>query len=655
MATREGINLPNGRFVELAGIPPDVSQAELQDKLIRNGLATIEEFEAPEELNWLQRNMELPVGMGGALAGAGAGFLIGGPVGAVVGSVVGGATGSGAGSLISDELADEELDYAKAAEEALISAGFDIATLGLGKIIKPGYYAAKAAMGFTPKEVAEQVVKVAEVQSKNIPTAGSLESLRQSQQILQQATDPASLTKSQTGRASGAAVFAEKIADIGILSSGDMTENAIKVNKATQEALNAVTDKVGYSMGQSSEELGRSMYDIVEAGKNALQGVYGQGLTDLGKQVSRKTVSPALITNSLQKFIKKGDRKTFNKYDDDTLKYVDKLLSGPLDTQRMSAKALLDLDKKIAAEIRDFSNPKMTKVYNPQTATELGELTDILKTSFINTLKQVDPKIAKDYKALKNSYSVGRRGLLPELNKSFIVAATGEQYNSLGKMLNSGVKSSNARAMMNSIDEAYKQIAKSKKGVEDIAYATATDAKEAVKQSYLTTLIPNMKDPAFDINDYARLADKFSNPDQDAMLKVVAGKDYGRVKQLFNLMDEAAKKPEGNVGTLVLRGKEFGSLEGVAKAAQYTGMGAVAGGVGLVPGLLTAGAVFLGPKMLAAAASNPKAVNKLLAFEKMTFKDDKARDKAATLIVAEIMDGLNKERRAEIRNEERTQ
>ena len=244
MATREGINLPNGRFVELAGIPPDVSQAELQDKLIRNGLATIEEFEAPEELNWLQRNMELPVGMGGALAGAGAGFLIGGPVGAVVGSVVGGATGSGAGSLISDELADEELDYAKAAEEALISAGFDIATLGLGKIIKPGYYAAKAAMGFTPKEVAEQVVKVAEVQSKNIPTAGSLESLRQSQQILQQATDPASLTKSQTGRASGAAVFAEKIADIGILSSGDMTENAIKVNKATQEALNAVTDKV---------------------------------------------------------------------------------------------------------------------------------------------------------------------------------------------------------------------------------------------------------------------------------------------------------------------------------------------------------------------------------------------------------------------------
>jgi hypothetical protein len=33
-------------------------------------------------------------------------------------------------------------------------------------------------------------------------------------------------------------------------------------------------------------------------------------------------------------------------------------------------------------------------------------------------------------------------------------------------------------------------------------------------------------------------------------------------------------------------------------------------------------------------AANPKAVNKLLAFEKMTFKNDELREKAAALIVS---------------------
>ena len=660
MTAQEGINLPNGRFVELAGIPDNVSKAELQDKLIRNGLATIEEFEAPvnpEELSWIAKNMELPVGMGGAVGGAMLGAPLG-PVGMVVGGVIGGALGSGAGSLISDEFAGEELDYAEAAEEALISAGFDIATLGLGKFIKPGYFAAKAAMGFTPKEVAEGVVKLAETRGKaiaeTVPTAGSIDSLRQSQDILQQAADPASLTKFQTGQASALEVFSEKIADIGIASSGDMAVNAQKVNTAAQEALNEVANKVGYSLGQSSEELGQSMFQIIEAGKSSMQEVYGQGLKDLSAQVSRKNVNTSLIKKNLDKFVAKNARKSFNNLHKDTLKYVDSLLSGPLAVERMTARTLIDLDKKIADEIRSFSNPNMQGVYNPTAARELGELTNILKTSFVNTLKQADPKAAKKYESLKTAYNTGRQGLLPELNKGFVVGATKDNFNSLGKMLNSGVQTSNARAMLKSIDEAYNQIAKSKEGVQSIAYATAADAKEAVKQSYLTALIPNMADQAFDIKDYAKLADRFSKPDQDAMLKVVAGSDYSRIKSLFNLMDDASRKPDGNIGTLVLRGKEFQALGKLPQAVGLGATAAVAATTSSVVAPLVAGAVvFLGPKMLAAASSNPKAVNKLLAFEKMTFKSDKTRERAGALIVAEIMDGLTTEQQAEIRNEYR--
>jgi len=163
--TNDEYTLPSGLVVTIAGgVPEGVGKQELKEVLIRNGMASAEDFEAPEtpeELNWLQKNMELPVGLGGAATGAALGIPFG-PVGIATGALIGGAIGSGSGSLISNELAGEELDYAEAAEEALISAGFDILTLGLGRIFKPAYFAAKAKLGFTPKEVAEEAVKIAE-------------------------------------------------------------------------------------------------------------------------------------------------------------------------------------------------------------------------------------------------------------------------------------------------------------------------------------------------------------------------------------------------------------------------------------------------------------------------------------------------------------
>lgn len=655
--TYNNIELPNGRVVELEDIPSSLKQAELQDLLIRNGLATFEEFEvpvAPEELSWLEKNMELPVGLGGAVTGAAMGVPFG-PVGMLVGGVIGGALGSGGGSLISDELSGQELDFAKAGEEALISAGFDIATLGLGKILKPAYFATKAAMGYTTKEVAEDVVKIAKEQAAKVavPTAGSQQSLRQSQDILHQAADPATLSKYQTGQASPLAVFAEKIGDIGIASSGIMAENAVKVNVATQQALNEVVNRTRYGQNKGSEELGQSVFKILEAGKDSLQEVYGKGLADLSQQISRKTINTTGITKNLEKFIKKGDRKTFSVYADETRDYVDSLVSGALSTQKMTAKTLLDLDKKIAEDIRGFSNPNLTKVYNPKAAQELGELTAVLKESFINTLKQTDPKAAKDYKALKEAYSSGMKGMLPEINKGFVVGASKDNFNALGKMLNSGVNSSQARSMLASIDESYKQIGKGTKEVQSLPFATAAEARDAVKQSYLTALMPKINDEAFKINDYASLAARFTQPDQDAMLKTVAGKDYARVKQLFNLMSEASKKPDGNIGTLMIRGKEFQALGGVSQGvASGVGFGVTAMSGSAVP-LLVGSAVVLGPRFLAKASTNPKAVNKLLAFEKMTFKNDTAKEKAGALIIAEIMDGLTTEEQAEFRNEYR--
>ena len=643
--------LPSGLVVEIpGGIPENVGQEEVKEVLIRNGLATLEDFEAPEELNWLQRNMELPVGMGGAASGAmmGAPF---GPAGIFVGGLLGGALGSGAGSLISDELADEELDYAEAMNEALISAGFDIATLGLGRIFKPGYYAAKKALGFSPKEVAEEGVKIAEKISASAPKAGSRESLQATQKILQEATDPASLTVSQTGRATGFQRFKEKVGELGVISGAGSVDNAKKVNLAAKESIQEVMDSASSPVGASAEEMGQSILSVLTAGKQAMSDVYGQGLDKIRKDVSRQTVPTSIIRTKLNRFLNKGQRKTFSIYSDATNKYINDLLVGALDTKSMSARTLIDLDKKITQDIKAFSDVN-SGLYNDVAARELGSMVDILKTSFINTLKTVDPKVAKEYELLKNSYSEGMKTILPKVNKSFVQNANDAKFKSLGSLVTRGTSTDNVRALLKSVDESFAQVKKAG-GDTAGAFKNAAEAKQAIKSGYLQNLLPKVEAEEFTIKSYAQLADEFSKPDKDEMLKLVTGADYGRVKQLFNLMAEASARPEGNIGSLVLRGQEFQTLGTVPQVLQSMVIGGASAATGGVAGVLGGAGIILGPVFLEKASRNPKAINKLLAFEKTNFKNDTSRDKAVALIVAEVMDGLTTEEQAEIRNQYR--
>jgi len=156
--------LPNGRTVIMSGLPENVTEAQIREELLAQGEATIDEFNFPEtsaeaeDPNWLMQNLDLPAGIATSIAGAKMGAPFG-PAGIVVGGIAGGAIGTFGGSLLSDVVSEDELDFAKATEEALFSAGFDVATLGIGKYAKPGYFAAKEALGFTPKEVAADIIK----------------------------------------------------------------------------------------------------------------------------------------------------------------------------------------------------------------------------------------------------------------------------------------------------------------------------------------------------------------------------------------------------------------------------------------------------------------------------------------------------------------
>lgn len=648
----QDITLPNGKIIQ--GVPVGTSKDLIKQKAIAAGLATeadfgptpsvsaTEEGQLKEDLPWyvdvkdfLKENMEIPVGLGGSLAGAAAGIPFG-PVGMLVGGIAGGALGSGSGSLLSDYFQGEELDYAEAVQEAAISAGFDLATLGLGKALSPAFVAGRKALGFTAQETAEDIIKLAQQGAE----AGSQQSLQASQQILTEGG--ATLLPYQTGSASGFDVFKQRLGEVGILSSNIMEENAKRVNEVVNDSLNDIINRYGTGLTDTSS-LGENMYQVLQAGKASMQEIYSTGLTEVQKELANKTVPTGIVKSAVQKFLKENQREFGTMLDKDALKVIDDLVKSIEEVPKLKASSLLDLEKKVSREISKFGDLN-SGVYNSVAERDLALLSSEIREAVSNTLKTVDPNAAAKYSSIKKEYAEGLSGLLPEINANFVKRATKENYESLGKMLISNGNLDNTRKFLSSVDKAYALAAKA--GTKDLPFKSAKEAKGAIREAYLKNTFPNLGDE-FSINKYKTFVNRFGKPSESRKLKTIFGEDYNTVKQLANLMKEASDKPSSNIGELVLRNKEYTALFGLGAAA--TG-GAVAGAVG---GGIAAGAVLFTPVILAKMATNPKAVNKLLAFNKRQFKNADAAVLAGTNLIGDFIRSLPEEEQAEIKESAR--
>jgi len=148
----------------------DMTEEELDQYLLKNSTASkqssgldvdslteeqLDRYLAGKSIDAPERNEFIGMGssIGGALGGAALGTAILPGVGTAVGGVIGGALGAFGGELAEDVMSEEDMNYANAAQEAAISVGLDVATLGAAKWAKPAYFAGKRALGFTAEEV----------------------------------------------------------------------------------------------------------------------------------------------------------------------------------------------------------------------------------------------------------------------------------------------------------------------------------------------------------------------------------------------------------------------------------------------------------------------------------------------------------------------
>ena len=679
MSQTQEMTLPSGKKIIIDELPKGMTQTRLQEILTRNNLATAEDFITPEVVptedpsmmenigQFLQENIDIPAGIAGAIAGAKIAAPTLNPWVIGASAIGGGAVGTFSGSLASDALTGEDLEYQEAVEKALTGVAFDVGTLGAVRLLKGSYLLGKKALGHTPQETAELIIK----QAKEGTEAGSRESLQATQNILTERG--ASLSRSQTGQASALEIMSEKLGQSGLISEKANLEKIANVNTAIRESLDDVVNKIPMRSGASPREIGEAMYDTINAGRLALSDAYGESLGVITENLSNKVVNTTPIKSALSKYMKKNRiitkgvedvtpsgspyaakspktrviTSTKSSLDKDTVKFINDKMSGILKLPNMKASDVIEMDRMLSAEIRKFGDIN-SSLYNTTAQKELNDVIDILKSSFINTVKQADTTAATKYARLKTDYKIARDTLLPKITTNVIKKAGENDYDSLGRMLTSQTNASKVREFMKSIDEAYVQIGRRDGLPIEIPYLSAEEAKQVIKQGYLKNVFSDVSSEDFNISKYSNLASKYSIPSNSDMLKAVTGKDYPKVKQLMNAMSEASKNPDGNLGTLFLRGKEYSSAGELARNIATLGVGATAG---IPAAAVTLAAVMASPIFLAKAAFNPKVVNRMLAFDKVAFKSDSAKEKAMAVIIDDLVRGMDEYEAATFRKD----
>ena len=657
------VTLPNGNV--MTDVPSSATQAQIKDKAISLGVADVSDFtidpvvsltnkkEKEQEfeiLDYLRDNLDLPGGIAGSLIGAGIG-IPGGPVGMFLGATVLGGAGTFAGSLASDELSGEDLDYHDALNEALISMGFDIATAGTAKLLrpyyKPGIAAIQKKLGFTAEETAKQI-------ANNLPAPGTKESLQASQKILSK--EGVSLTPFQAN-AEGLSVLSEKLARGGLLSGGIMDSNMSAVNKATQDAIQEITNKYVTSIDGSPGEIAEVLFDVISQGKKALSNNYGAALDEIILDGKNVRLPVGTFTKTAEKFIQDNQLELVNKLSDETIQYL-KSQTGSLGNNPyllVGLEDIIEINKKITQDVsQKFGNPA-SKEYNQALEYELGRLSSLMRESVKDAISSQKPELAKKYAALNKEYQKGLTNILPEINVNFAREANKNSYKALGNLISKAGDVDKVVALKKSLQESLKEVEKSTtsgnvKGLTPLAISNYSEADELIKKGFLEENFSTAfkAGEQFDVTKYAPLATKLTRPSEIAKWKATLGDQYPKVKQLVNLMSEASTNPQSTLGDLLLRSKEFQAVGTLGTIAAGAGAGLLAaGGVG---GIAGATAVLTIPMIMAKVATSPKHVNKLIALDKAKEMSLARAEKVVASVVSDILDKMSEEEMIELRN-----
>lgn len=593
------------------------------------------------ELSYLEENLDLPFGLGGAVAGSLAGFGIAGPPGAVVGGTLMGALGTGYGTAQSEQLkgSDAIEAYKEGVEAAVWSVGIDIATMGILTRLKPAWYALRMRRGQSIEETAAEAIDT-------VLPAGSSESLAATQKLLQ--GRGATLLPSQVMR-TGLDGFRERIASVGLISREKMSENIEAVNNALVEELNLLINKNASGMANDAYNMGSTFSSLIDEGIEILRKQYGQGLDEINRSLSTttfKTIDSRFLTNPVDSYLKTLTGEAADKVQPETLKFIRDSMQRikDLESGQVRVSELLMIDKSFTNRANAAFGPKAGANRNDVIHAELQEASEVIRQTILNTLERVDPKAAADYKALKEAYRESYNAMTPKVTEAFVTQANKGSYTSLGNIAAKAARIEQVQALKKSLREAYSV---AKKAGETLSVQSFDEVDRLFREGFLSEKLTKvLSGEVANVQQLRSLAIQLDNPTQKAIYQEILGPDFPRFNQLMNAIRETAESASGDTGALFLRGLEakgakgLGNLlrGGVAPGAAVVG-GTAAGSAGI--GLMVGAAALYVPNIFAKVVTNPQYVNKLIGLLSSGGKASANADLAVNIIVSEIIDEMS--------------
>ena len=601
--------------------------------------------EVDEGPNWLQENLGVVGGFGLGTAGTIAGGVLAGPPGAVVGGVGFGALGDFLGTAYSELVYKEtdEIDaYSKAVENAMWSAGLDIATLGILSKVKPAYYAAKYKLGLTAEQTAIEIIE-------GTYEAGSRESLKATQKILE--SGGATLLPSQI-RTSGLDNFRESVADVGLISRSTMNENLQAVNNVIKEELGILVNRNASSVGASPSEMGDAFFTLINAGQDALQTTYLKSLDEVGILLNASRtglynalgprVSASALLKPLDRYITKKTGEAVDELSPEALGFLQTQLGRLRDLPNgtFPISELITLDKSFTQRMTAKFGPNGVEK-NSVVHAELAGVASELRESIYNTMLKANPEAAESYKVLKTTYGKGVDALFPVINKNYIKSANNGSFVGLGNLAANANNVNQIKALRTSLHTAFKEASKDANA--NLAFTSVKEIDELFKRGFLSARISSVFNNTSLASDLKTVAKSLSKPAEEVKYKYMLGPDYPRFKQLMNAVLETSTSASGDFGQLMLRSAESGGIRNIAGhlTTLVAGGGAAATGVVSTGPVVTAGvAALFVPQIFANIVTNPKYANRLLMLTKQNSGAVDTVNIAVQLLVSDVINNL---------------
>ena len=635
---------------KVIAFPKGTPQDQMQTALSNFEISTIPQdgdVSSPEgSFDWWNLGSEMSLTVAGAALGQRLTRGLPAPA-QFAGTTAGAAGGTALHFLGQDFREGEQFDYEKAVTEAMISMGLDVATLGAQRML-PDQAWLKLMRQFKidPTKVASNIVA----------DIGSPEAVEQAQAFL--ASKGLGLLPSQT-QVQGAwfSKLKEKVGRLGFFSRSSFEDYSGAVNDAVREEFDSLfklTDNTSVSQVAENFDL------IYKTAQSALSDQYASKLDGLLKRVPPTFANANPLKLKLSEVLKRHNIKglrsdgTLDVYSSDlqpeTLAFLNnnfsKLMDGDAPFAAFDAKSIIQLEKQATAAQRAAMDGQKTTAAN-----EIKRISGELKGAYGEMLERIDPKLAGEYKALKEGYAKGMDDMFPDLSGDRIKRAldNGTLYPIAKSIVKSNATSARqVKELMTGVTRTYGRLRYTNpKDYKEILASqglpeSPKEFKKQLRQSFLLENFGSMlaSDKPFSASSVEKIKGLFRG-ESDERVKAIFGEQYKDLKRFMGIIDVVSRDSRGNIADLASLSKQY-EAAGTIFTTLASGLGA--GGVAVAnPAAVGLSALILTtPHFMAKSVMNPKVGNSLLKIGTGKFENFKDRADLYNLAASEFVQDLTK-------------